>query len=101
MFKKIFRLSIKAVTLATKLLPQTVLISIGSEIGAIALEFLVKNLYNKGTRHKKINLSKKALDKLNNKIIFITEALVNHSNSKFDDELFQEVKKKIKNKSKV
>ena len=97
MFKKIFRLSIGAITLAPKLLPQALLISIYSEIGTLALEFLVKKLYNKGSNRKKRKLSKKALDQLNKKILFLTEELVKCSHSDFDNQLLEAVKKKTDN----
>ncbi len=92
MFKKLFRFSITAVGLVTKLIPfipQVLWISVVSEIATIALEKL-----DKYTKSKKDSDSEKALEKLGNKIIFIAEALKNHSESDFDDKLFEAVKKK-------
>lgn len=95
MFKKIFRFSVAAVGLVTKFVPQTLLISVVSEVAAVALEAL-----DNYTKSKKDSDSKKALQKMNNKVVFITEALVNHSDSDFDNELFKQVKNKVGKKKK-
>lgn len=88
MFKKIFRFALKATGLITKFIPQAIIISIVSEIAAVALESLVK--------YSKKKNKQKALEKIGAKAIFITEALVNHSDSKVDDELLKQVKLKTK-----
>jgi len=87
MFKKIFRIGTGIISLATKLLPQTVIISIVSEVAAVALEALVK--------YSKKKESSKALDKIGKKALFIAEALTNHSDSDFDNKLLQQIKDKI------
>jgi len=88
MFKKIFRLTITAACLVTKFVPQAIIISIASEIAAIALEFIVK-------KSQKKKFAKKALAKLGDKVVFITQALVDHSESEVDDDLLKEVKRKF------
>ncbi len=92
--KKILKLGIKAAFLASKYFPQTLLVSLMSEVLILSSKALIKYVEKKGST-KTI----KALEKLGDVIIPIAETLANHNKHQFTKSLVNEIKKKTRVKS--
>jgi len=91
MFKKILRLGIHTTCFISKFFPQTLLVSLASEFLIMSSRAMIKYAEN-----KKSPKSVKALEKIGDNIITMSEALANHNEHQFTKSLVQEIKKKAK-----
>jgi len=87
MFKKILRLGIQVI----KLIPQTLLISVTSKVLMLSSRAMIKFVEKKGSTK-----TVKALEKIGDNIIIMSEALANHNEHQFTKSLVSEIKKKAK-----
>ena len=90
MFKTILRISLSTIGIATKILPQSLMISIGSELAILLINRIAK--YGESRSPK----AKKATDKVTDIVLMASEHLAKNSKSDFDDKLVEDIKKKRK-----
>ena len=90
LFKKILRFGLVTVGITTKIFPQSLLISVGTELAGLIINRIAKYAQSKSPK------AKKATDKITDIALIASEHLAKNSNSSFDDRLIQSIRKKIK-----